>query len=64
MSRLVERHGNRRGIYVSEFVGTSILGYPNKDRANDPPTLVGGPFPMLDEAVLPQMDIYPTVRPR
>jgi hypothetical protein len=43
VSRLAGRHGNDGGIYVSEFLRSSILGYDHKDTANNPPICTTGP---------------------
>lgn len=43
ISRLAKRHSDDRGIYVSEFLGTSMFGFPNKNTPNGPPTCTVGP---------------------
>lgn len=42
-ARLARAHGDTGGIYVSEFLTTSILGYAHKNTPNNPPLCSTGP---------------------
>lgn len=43
IARIAKPRGNTGGIYVSQFLGTSILAYAHKNAPNNPPTCSVGP---------------------